>query len=172
MNRSAAQQLAQELLANPDALILDTETTDFNGYIVEMAVIDMQGRTLFNQRFNPLANISPSAQRVHGISLEDLVEELSFSDRAEALAGLLRNKLICAYNASFDQKIVENECRRLNQDWGLTWQCLMKPYAAWVGEWNWQRQDYRWQKLPSGDHSALGDCLAALTVVRRMAGLA
>ncbi|NJO78661.1 MAG: hypothetical protein HC827_09085 [Cyanobacteria bacterium RM1_2_2] len=45
----------------------------------------------------------------------------------------------------------------------------MKWYSQWVGEWNELHGDYRWQKLPSGDHSALGDCRATLTIIQEMA---
>lgn len=29
--------------------------------------------------------------------------------------------------------------------------------------------NYRWQRLPGGDHSALGDCWATLKVLQKMA---
>ena len=32
---------------------------------------------------------------------------------------------------------------------------------------NWQND--RWQKLPGGDHSALGDCRATLAILHEMA---
>jgi DNA polymerase-3 subunit epsilon len=40
---------------------------------------------------------------------------------------------------------------------------------GWVGEPGW-RGGFRWQKLPGGDHSAIGDARATLAVIRRMAG--
>ncbi len=169
LNRQSAQELAMRLLNYPEAIILDTETTDLNGYIVELAVISMQGEILYHNRLNPLVAVNPRAAQVHHITDADLASFPTFAEEADTLRGLLQNKLICAYNASFDQQILENECRRLGQDWGLSWQCLMKPYSAWVGEWNPQRGDYRWQKLPAGDHSALGDCFAALKILRQMA---
>ncbi|MEN9204927.1 MAG: 3'-5' exonuclease [Thermostichales cyanobacterium SZTDM-1c_bins_54] len=169
MDRQTAHRLALDLLNNPLAVILDTETTDLNGYIIELAVLSMQGVTLYNRRFNPLAPISPQASRVHGLQAQDLEHLPTFGDEAEQIRSLLQGKLLCAYNASFDRQILENECRRLGQDWQLSWQCLMQPYAAWVGDWDWQRRDYRWPKLPGGNHSALGDCQAALKVLRQMA---
>jgi len=32
-----------------------------------------------------------------------------------------------------------------------------------------QPMNYRWQRLPGGDHSALSDCLATLKVLQAMA---
>jgi DNA polymerase-3 subunit epsilon len=45
----------------------------------------------------------------------------------------------------------------------------MLKHAEWVGEWNDYHGSFRWQKLVGGDHSALGDCLATLETIRKMA---
>jgi DNA polymerase-3 subunit epsilon len=45
----------------------------------------------------------------------------------------------------------------------------MRQYAAFVGEWNEYHGNYRWQRLPGGDHSALGDARATLSLLKRMA---
>jgi DNA polymerase III subunit epsilon len=42
-------------------------------------------------------------------------------------------------------------------------------YSQWVGERNEYHGDYKWQRLPGGDHSALGDCKATLEVIEAMA---
>ena len=44
----------------------------------------------------------------------------------------------------------------------------MRRYAAYVGEPS-KRGGYRSQKLPGGDHSALGDALATLRLIEEMA---
>jgi len=44
----------------------------------------------------------------------------------------------------------------------------MNAYAAYVGEWSDYWGSFRYQKL-QGDHSAAGDCLATLDLVRLMA---
>jgi DNA polymerase-3 subunit epsilon len=48
------------------------------------------------------------------------------------------------------------------------WECAMRRYAAYVGEPS-KRGGYRSQKLPGGDHSALGDALATLQLIEEMA---
>lgn len=45
----------------------------------------------------------------------------------------------------------------------------MQWYSQFVGDWNDYYNNYRWQKLPSGDHSAIGDCRATLKVIEKMA---
>ena len=50
-----------------------------------------------------------------------------------------------------------------------TWECAMHPYSQWVGDWNDYHGSYRWQRLPGGDHTAIGDCHATYAVLQRMA---
>jgi hypothetical protein len=47
--------------------------------------------------------------------------------------------------------------------------CAMSNYASFVGEWNDYHGNYKWQRLPGGDHSAIGDCLATLELIKKMA---
>ena len=44
----------------------------------------------------------------------------------------------------------------------------MRRYAAYVGEPS-KRGGYRSQKLPGGDHTAIGDARATLRLIERMA---
>jgi DNA polymerase-3 subunit epsilon len=46
----------------------------------------------------------------------------------------------------------------------------MIKHAEWVGEWDDYHRSFRWQKLQGGDHSALGDCLATLEIIKKIAG--
>jgi DNA polymerase-3 subunit epsilon len=45
----------------------------------------------------------------------------------------------------------------------------MRAFAAYVGEPS-KRGGYRSQKLPGGDHTAIGDARATLRLIERMAG--
>lgn len=45
----------------------------------------------------------------------------------------------------------------------------MLKYAQWYGEYSEYWGDYKWQPLPGGDHTALGDSLAALECLKEMA---
>jgi hypothetical protein len=45
----------------------------------------------------------------------------------------------------------------------------MRQYAAWVGEWSERHGDWRWPRLPGGDHTPVGDGRATLALVRRLA---
>jgi hypothetical protein len=90
---------------------------------------------------------------------------------------------VITYNARFDAGILGNEILRLQSTadgqsaWKaraywldtITWCCAMALYAQWVGEWSHYHRSYRWQPLPGGDHTALGDCLATLRLLQRIA---
>lgn len=52
---------------------------------------------------------------------------------------------------------------------GMRFEDAMDPFSTWVGEWSHYWGDYVWQPLPGGDHRALGDCRAVVTMLRRMA---
>jgi DNA polymerase-3 subunit epsilon len=76
------------------------------------------------------------------------------------------------YNAQFDVRLIQQSLARhkllpveLNPD---DVNCAMLMYSAWVGE-LWPYGGYKWQKLESGDHTALGDCLATLDLIKKMA---
>jgi hypothetical protein len=45
----------------------------------------------------------------------------------------------------------------------------MDWYSQFIGDWNDYYGSYCWQKLPGGDHSALGDCIATLEIIKLMA---
>lgn len=170
--KEQAQNWARSTLGFPEGevLILDTETCDLNGEVIELAIIDTAGNMLYNRRFNPISMIQPGAQRVHGISMEMLAHESRFAEEYEAIVAILANaKLVLIYNADFDTRCLAATCR-LHRQPPLVFKsvCIMKWYAIWYGEK--RRGTFKWQPLSGGDHSAVGDCRAALAFLRRMAG--
>lgn len=77
------------------------------------------------------------------------------------------------YNASYDRRVWDAAVRTLGARGTLArelpaWECAMRCYAAYVGEPS-KRGGYRSQKLPGGDHNALGDTLATLRLIEEMA---
>ena len=52
---------------------------------------------------------------------------------------------------------------------GMRFEDAMDPYSTWVGDYSDYWGDYLWQPLPGGDHRALGDCRAVVTMLRRLA---
>jgi DNA polymerase-3 subunit epsilon len=180
-DRKRAIETAKEALNDPLGCILDTETTDLNGYVLQIGVVDMAGKVLLDSLVNPLAEISPEAQRVHGISAEMLRGAPSFAELLPQLQTVLAGRKIWVYNLDFDEQIVRNERRRIdpeNKRKPFSWlgvaenHCAMLLYSSFVGEpyeEDGQFISYRYQALPYGDHSAVKDCLGTLQVLHDMA---
>src|SRR5690349_16036603 len=100
---------ACEVLADPSACLLDSETTSLEGYLVQIAVIDMAGRTLLDTLVNPCAPISPEAQAIHGITAERVKDAPTFAEIEPRLRELLAGRRVIVYNAPFDIGILRWE---------------------------------------------------------------
>ena len=100
----------------------------------------------------------------------------------------LQGRTLVIYNATYDLQILRNMLRAAGSNVGPTdyfqiadVHCAMLEYAAFYGEWNEYRGDYRWQRLETAcmqqhvgpidapAHSALGDCLRTLALIKAMA---
>lgn len=160
-------------------VVLDTETTDLDGYLVQIAIITTDGTVLLDTLVNPEAEISEGARRVHGLAAADVAGAPAFWQLSGALLELLRGRRVVTYNAAFDRGILHNEFARLGAQerrrrrvvWerGIVWRCAMEVYATWCGDWSEHHGSYRWQPLWGGDHTALGDARACLQVLETMA---
>ena len=183
-DRAEANRLARAWLHSKRTVILDTETTDLNGYLVQIAIIRAHdGAVLLDTLVNPEAPISLDAQRIHGITAEQLLGAPTFEQIADYLLATLAGRRIVTYNAAFDRDILQNELVRLAGGWRVwyayhaayevlrrpRWRCAMELRARAIGDYSSYWGSYRWYPLDGGDHSALGDCQACLAVLKRMA---
>jgi DNA polymerase III subunit epsilon len=165
--------------------ILDTETTGLsnNAEIVQIGILCSSGEE-YQTLVKPTIEIEIGASRIHGIHDEDIVQALPFEQVFLDVWKLLRDRDVIIYNAEFDLKVIRNSlkargiqiafptsdrrgCRIFTN--GGSIHCAMQYYSQYVGEWNEYYGNYKWQKLPGGDHSALGDCKATLEVIKSMA---
>lgn len=154
---------AATALLHSDGVIVDVETTDLDGRICEIAIIDTTGRVLLDTLVNPQCPIAPGAEAVHGITDADVASAPTWSQVAERADQMLGGPRVAAYNAPFDQGIIEREMHRVGRagDVGARgWSCLMRARSAAHG--------HEWQALEGG-HRALGDCLAALEILEEIA---
>lgn len=179
-DRDEAREWARARVAT-GCLILDTETTGLNdAEVVQIAVIDHQGHTLLDTLVMPRrpyrmferSGRGLCAHDIHGIALHDVCQAPSWGVVARHLARLVEGRRVLVYNVGYDLSIIN----AMNRDFGVPehnwddWECLMEWYAQYCGDWSEYFKSYRWQKLPGGDHSALGDCRASLDVLRAMVG--
>jgi DNA polymerase III subunit epsilon len=170
-DRDLAIIWAREVLADPNSVIMDTETTGLgdDALVVQIAVINPKGETLLNTLVNPEVPIPADAQRIHGITDEIVKSAPLWKDVAQQFASVVAGKTVTIYNAAYDTRIIRQANKKAAYDIIFKNDCAMEQYAAFVGEWNEYRGNYRWQRLEGGDHSALGDCLATLDVIKKMA---
>jgi DNA polymerase-3 subunit epsilon len=172
---------ARDLLEG-EFVILDSETTglDHIDEILQIAIIDQDGNELVNSLVKvhrPDATLERSGWRdicatdIHGIHPEDLQDAPTWAELHPQITEALEGKHVVVYNAAFDLPKVEMMCEQDDLPvpaWSGE-RCAMLMLSQWVGEYSYRYRDYRWQRLPGGDHTALGDCLATLRVLKGLA---
>ena len=195
ISRTSASTWERAIL-DRDFVILDTETTGLwpEDEIVEIAVINGQGEVLLDQRIEP---VNPSrllkrdqkgtcAADIHGIYPSMLKGMPAFPEVFRQLLPHISLRPVVIYNADYDLKMLGQDCARHGLQLPLLQSdCAMKQFAAWNGQPGRMPGEYRWVRLeqavtlvgtPSASfelhaHSALGDCLRTLAVLRGMAAL-
>lgn len=174
------------LIRRGNYLILDTETTGLDrGEIVQIAIIDDLGTTLLNSLVKPFSPIPYEASRIHGITDQHVISAPEWAVLWPAVMTLLNGKDVVVYNASYDLRMLyqSSGAWQIPTDWAeiACWHDAMETFAEVYGEWNSYHGSYRWQRLETAArhynlpvvnaHSALGDCLMTLGVVKAMAGV-
>ena len=152
--------------------ILDLETTGFGkSEAIETAIVNQNGRIVFSTLIKPTILIPPKAMAVNGITDAMVEKAPSYPEIAPALSRWIDNAHLVIYNSPFDLAILTH-CSSLHELPMVTpshVHCAMRQYAKFVNEWNPSKSSYRWHKLTGGDHTAAGDCLATLELMREMA---
>lgn len=175
------------LIQSGDYLVLDTETTGLHdGEIVQIAIIDSAGNVLLDTLVRPRFPIPPDATRIHGITNAMVVSAPTWTQVSPQILNLLYGRDLIVYNAVYDRKMMHQSAEKAGLpkiEWKeiTRWHCAMEAFAEVYGDWNDYRQSYRWQKLTTAAayyglsvqdaHSALGDCLMTLAVIKKLAGV-
>lgn len=164
-----AAEWARGVLADPAAVILDTETTGLEGRIVDIAIIRADGTVILNTLINPECPIPAGASNIHGITDEMVKDAPTFKDVFSQIKTITEGaSRVVIYNASFDTSILNWDCYRCEVTLNFRAECAMLQYAAYYGDWSHHHKSFKWQRL-NGGHRALGDCLATLERIKSMA---
>lgn len=176
----------REAYARQNWAILDTETTGLKrGQICQLAVIDPGGNAQFDLLVKPTTPIHADATNIHGITDEMVADATSWPLIAPTLLGYLLGKDVIVYNATYDRSMMHQSAEahhmtKINWKNHCNFICAMEAYAEFWGDWNEYHQSYRWQRLTQAcqqqgidthafkAHSALGDCLMTLELVKVM----
>lgn len=155
-----------------DWVVLDTETTGLNyiDQIIDIAVISKHGSTILDTLIKPTCSISSGAFAVHGLDYDVLESAPLFPEIYPELKSAIEGKLVFIYNADFDVNKLRYRCELDELPMiDFTPKCLMELYAKYYGEWSSYWGNYKWQKLPGGNHRAKGDAIAARNLIYKMA---
>jgi hypothetical protein len=160
---------AQALL-DRDPLFLDLETTGLKkiDHVVEVGIIDAQGQVLLSSLVNPGCPIPADASEVNGVTDADVIDAPSWAEVRPLLGRLLANRVVVAHNAKFEAKFLPAE-------WPIEWVCSKKLSDGILGKREGMGSlSIRLKQLgllPGPAHSAAGDCLSTLRLVRALAGI-
>jgi DNA polymerase-3 subunit epsilon len=148
-------------ISNPASwVILDTETTSLEGEVIEIVIVDPDGRVLLESLARPFGRVSAEARALHGITDEELAGAPSFAELWPRIYGVLSQvSYVITYNAPFDRERLATSAQlagltlytgrgaaRRAQLYGarlsettpvvlaVEWECLMEHYARYHGE--------------------------------------
>ncbi len=90
-------------------VFLDTETTGTRRFseIIEICIVDEHGQTLFRSLVNPTTEIEPMASAVHGLTHRYVKDAPRYPEIHEEVMHYLHNRIVIAYNASFDIRLLK-----------------------------------------------------------------
>lgn len=176
---------AAAVLADPDTVVLDTETTGLedDARIVDIAVVTVAGEVLLDTLVNPGEPIPPEATGIHGITDDQVADAPRFTGILEQLGAALHGRRVLIYNEPYDVARLRHELtvhyRQAGHDdpeaSAAAWlgvvrtEDAMIPYSDWYGDWSDYWGNYAWQPLYGGDHRAVSDCRAVVERLREMA---
>lgn len=187
-DRLIAINWASQLLAGGNWAILDTETTGLgnDAQICQVGVLTATNPDGWQTYVKPTIPIEPGATAIHGITYEQVQDALYFDQVFLSLLKVIGTRDVVIFNADYDLRLIKQSLRahgiqlafptsdrrrcRIFTNGGSI-HCAMLFYSQFVGQWNNYHGNYKWQKLPGGDHSALGDCKATLKIIEEMAAL-
>ncbi|MCD6033818.1 MAG: Exonuclease RNase and polymerase [Thermomicrobiales bacterium] len=169
------------VMDDPRVIYLDTETTGFGprAEIVDIAVVSAAGEVVLESLVQPTRRIPADATAIHGITNADVKDAPAWCDLYDDLLRVLAGRRIIVYNVIFDRQMVNQACERYDLAAPVAdWECAMRKYAGFFGNWDAGKRWYRFQKLERavlafgaepGGHRAAADAYACRAVVLGMA---
>lgn len=121
--------------------VLDTETTslDDTAEVIEICIRDLNQKTLYHSYVMPMGEISDEAAGVHGIDFDFLAREKApfWSDIVDDVKRAVEGYVLCAYNAPFDKRIIEQSSYQQNIESPMAdneWVCASKTANTYLGD--------------------------------------
>lgn len=175
--KTAIRKARELLLVNP--VFLDTETTGLgpDDEIIEIAIVDKQGNTLFESLVKPNKRISVDAYLVHGITNDMVQNAPKWPEVWKQVSNVVSSRYAGIYNAEFDLRMIRqtHALNGLQLDGFINNFCIMKLYADFYiyGGGRYQKLEDAGRQcglsLPNS-HRAKDDTILALAVFNCIAG--
>ncbi len=169
---------ANDILALPNVVILDTETTGTKNddEIIDLAIIDTQARIRVNSLFQCQKRIPPDTIKIHHITDNIASQGRTFPAIWEKLMLFLSTREIVIYNAEFDLRMLIQTSARYHLPMpNLRTHCLMKQFSSYVGgvkeRYSLEAACYHFGIEQPSAHRALVDTQVSLKVLQEMAKL-
>jgi len=177
--RDRAIDWAIRMVANPDVVYLDLETTGIgsDAEICDVGIVAADGSVLVDTLVRPENPIPAEAEAVHHISDLMVKDAPTFPEVIDTIRSAVGGKVLLVYNLGYDLPLINRVCQRydlppISLDIAGRG-CAMLAYSDLIGELNeWGKP--RWHKLdkaaerygiPPGGHRALADAITARLVV-------
>jgi len=163
---------AQKAFQQPDKfIILDIKTAGlYPSEIVEVAIINLKGETVFHSLVKPNSETPQDAQ-IHSITNEELVTAPKFCDIYADLKKVVEGRKVLIYNREFNVPILRY-CCDLNglEHLPLEGHCLMESWSSFTDthQYDTYWQIHLWEPI-KGEKRAIADCQVALESMKTMA---
>ncbi|MCL1948430.1 MAG: 3'-5' exonuclease [Turicibacter sp.] len=166
----------QAIMANgQEYVLLDAEMTGvgIRDEIIELALVDMDGNSVYEGRFCPDTHITDGAYAVHGISEDELWDCPKFSEAWPEIYPLMEGKTLLIYNRQSDIKFLHQTLKKQKIKTPVfKSQCVQELYEKYAG----LRRSVTLEKACNDmgmvfeqNHQAKDDCLMTLALVKAMA---
>lgn len=164
---------------------IDTETTGLNrsDEVIEISIIEYDGSLLFSKLVKPSQPIPREAERIHGITNQMVSNAQAWPILWPQIRAILYGRVIGAYNAEFDARMMEQSHQRYRLPWRekLEFLDVLKLYSDFRGEYDPVRGSYRYFRLEEAGryfnislpnaHRSTADALLTRAVLHSIAGL-
>lgn len=157
---------ARAWLADPNAVIVDSETTDLLGEIIDIAILRVDGKVLLNTYIKPERHIDErlsvieeafdgykrerlTAYAIHGISNDMVKDAPRFTEVWGQIQTLFLFRQILVFNVEFDFGRIVAMIKKHKYTCRIPgkWSCVMRWYTAYHGEWSNYYRDYKFVGL-------------------------
>ncbi|MGL4449653.1 MAG: exonuclease domain-containing protein [Sarcina sp.] len=108
--------------------IVATGNNPKKDHIMEIAIVDMQGETLYHETFRTNKRLSEESYGIKRLQKIDLLEKEEFKEKSKEVFKILNGKTLISYNIEFLKELLTNNGMTNN----VKTICLMERYMDYV----------------------------------------